>query len=374
VGTASLLLLAASVCGTQVGEGEKLDALRAHIERRLTETKVPGLGVGILKDGKVILAQGFGVRDTKTGEPINPQTAFLIGSSTKPFTTTAIAMLVDDGLLEWDTPVQRYMPSFAVNDEYVSSHITLADMTSHRSGVPESEISWMGSTLSRADMVASMREADLNVGFRTKFQYNNTMFMAAGYIAGKVADVTYEKLIADRILEPLDMTRTVWSDLSEEDPPFTENVAYPHKVEDGAVTRIDFEFEGPAIRPAGTLTSNVDDMLRWVQFNLNSGTYKGKRLLSEEGFKRLVTPHTIEDGTTETGWPGAYGLGWSLETYFGHRVVHHGGSATGTVTDVLFMPDKDFGIVAFTNARSRLPSEVARQAVGLFFGKHCPQD
>ncbi len=240
----------------------QLGAIRETIEQRVAEAGVPGLGVGIVRNGEVIFAEGFGTRDTSTGRPIDSQTIFLIGSTTKAFTTTALAMLVDDGLIDWQAPVRTYVPSFAVhNDEYVSAHLTVEDLVTHRTGVPESAVSWMGSTLSRQDLVGSIRNADLSVGFRERFQYNNTMFMAAGYVAGQVTNSTYEEVIHDRILTPLGMTRTEFTDLSEEKPPFRHNIAMPHEIEDGSVRRIDFEFEGAAIRPAGTLASSIDDEL-----------------------------------------------------------------------------------------------------------------
>ena len=121
-------------------EPEKYSALKTFAERRLSETKVPGAGVGIIKDGKVIFAGGFGTRDLNTGEPVNAQTAYLIGSSTKPFTVTAVAILAEEGVIDWDETVRTYMPSFGFKDEYVSEHLTLRDLGSHRSGIVDEPI------------------------------------------------------------------------------------------------------------------------------------------------------------------------------------------------------------------------------------------
>ncbi len=351
----------------------QLGSIRETIERRVAEAGVPGLGVGIVRDGEVILSEGFGTRDTNTGLPIDSQTIFLIGSTTKAFTTTALAMLVDDGLVDWRAPVRTYVPTFGVHDdEYVSEHITVEDLVTHRTGVPESSVRWMGSTLSRKDLVGSIRTADLSVGFRERFQYNNAMFMAAGYVAGQVTNSTYEGLIHDRILTPLGMTRTEFTDLSEDDPPFANNIAMPHEMEDGSVRRIDFQFEGAAIRPAGTLASSLDDMLTWVLFNLSRGRHSGEELLSEPGFERLIAPHMVTDRPDRTDTFQTYGLGWFLDTYHGKRVVHHGGGSTGTIAEVLFMPDDGIGMVLFTNTYSDLPSELAYELVGLLTGSKEP--
>jgi len=315
-------------------EQGKYAALKSFAEKRLRETKVPGAGVGIIKDGKVIFAGGFGTRDLNTGKPVNSQTAYLIGSSTKPFTSTAIAM-------------------------------------SHRTGV-EAEPDWWGSKLSRGELVESMRDFELNEGFRAKFQYNNAGFMTMGHVASVVTKGKYEDVVMQRIVKPLGMQNTIWSDLSGPNPPFKENVAYPHEVKNGKAHRVDFEFEGEAIRPSGTLTSNIDDMLKWLQFNLQKGEYKGKRLLSEENFEELITPHMItsyEDGLSrekKPAWQDLYGLGWWLGDYNGHRGVHHGGSSIGTLSQVFFMPDKNFGVVTFVNAEEFLSDELVLFVIDLY--------
>jgi CubicO group peptidase (beta-lactamase class C family) len=352
-------------------EQGKFAALKSFAEKRLRETKVPGAGVGIIKDGKVIFAGGFGTRDLNTGEHVNSQTAYLIGSSTKPFTSTAIAMLAQDGLVDWDKPVRTYLPTFGFKDEYVSARVTLRDLASHRTGV-EAEPDWWGSKLSRGELVESMRDFPLNEGFRAKFQYNNAGFMAMGHVASVVTKGKYEDVVMQRIIKPLGMQNTIWSDLSGPDPPYKENVAYPHEIRSGRARRVDFEFEGEAIRPSGTLTSNIDDMLKWLQFNLQKGEYNGKRLLSEENYEELITPNMIayyEDGLSrekKPAWQELYGLGWWLGDYNGHRGVHHGGSSIGTLSQVFFMPDKNFGVVTFVNAEEFLSDELVLFVIDLY--------
>jgi CubicO group peptidase (beta-lactamase class C family) len=352
-------------------EQGKYAALRSFAEKRLRETKVPGAGVGIIKDGQVIFAGGFGTRDLNTGEPVNAQTAYLIGSSTKPFTSTAIAILAQDGLVDWDKPVRTYLPSFGFKDEYVSARVTLRDLACHRTGV-EAEPDWWGSKLSRGELVESMRDFELNEGFRAKFQYNNAGYMTMGHVASVVTKGKYEDVVVQRILKPLGMNNTIWSDLSGPNPPYKENVAYPHEVRNGKAYRVDFEFEGEAIRPSGTLTSNIDDMLIWLQFNLQKGEYNGKRLLTEENHEELITPQMItsyEDGLSrerKPAWPDLYGLGWWLGDYNGHRGVHHGGSSIGTLSQVFFMPDKDFGVVTFVNVETFLSDELVLFVIDLY--------
>jgi CubicO group peptidase (beta-lactamase class C family) len=246
---ALLALSATAFADTMEMDPEKYLALKTFVDSRLSETNVPGAGVGIIKDGKVIFAGGFGTRDLNTGEPVNSQTAYLIGSSTKPFTVTAIAMLAQDGILDWDETVRTYMPSFKFKDEYVSEHLTLRDLGSHRSGVVD-EPEWMGSTLSRGEMIESMSNFEQSFGFREKFEYNGSGFMILGHMATLASKTKFEDVVIDRVAKPLGMENTIWSDLSGPNSPYTKNVAYPHVVEYGEARRIDFLFEGEAIRPS----------------------------------------------------------------------------------------------------------------------------
>jgi CubicO group peptidase (beta-lactamase class C family) len=380
-GLAALMSLSAAA-DTMNMDQKKYAAFKSFADKRLRETKVPGFGLGIIKDGKVIFAGGFGTRDLNTGEPINSQTAYLIGSATKAFTTATIAMLDQDGILDWDSTVRTYLPWFSFKDnEYVSSHVTLRDLASHRTGLALTE--WQGDTPElglyssepREKLVKSIRNYPLSAGLREKFQYNSAMFMTLGHVISKATKNQYEDVVMQRIAKPLGMKSTIWSDLSGPNPPFAGNIAYPHAIENGEASRIDFLFEGPAIHPSGTLTSTIDDMLKWVTFHLQKGEYNGKRLLSEENHDALVTPNMVVgynaslSRTRTPAWPEMYGLGWFLGTYNGQRAVHHSGTSTGTITRTLFMPDKNFAVVTFINAENApnpLQNEIVLFAIDLY--------
>ena len=371
VGALGACVPSRALADTMAMEPEKYSALKAFADRRLRETKVPGAGVGIIKDGQVIFAGGFGTRDLNTGEPVNSQTAYLIGSSTKPFTVTAIAILAQEGILDWDEPVRTYMPSFRFQDEYVSEHLTLRDLGCHRSGVAD-EPDWMGSTLTRGEMIESMSDYEQSAGFRERFQYNGAGFMILGHMATLASKTEFEDVVMERIAIPLGLENTIWSDLSGPNPPYTENVAYPHVVENGEARRIDFPFEGEAIRPSGTMTSNIDDMLTFLQFHIQRGELNGERLLTVENHEELITPNIVtgyRDGLSQEkhpAWQELYGLGWWLGNYNGHRGVHHGGSSAGTLSQIFFMPDKDFGVVTFVNVEDFLSDELVLFIIDLY--------
>ena len=377
-GSASLAGAARQPSDTLTGPGNlamlpaKYSALKDFVVKRLAETKVPGAGIGIIKDGQVIFAGGFGTRDLNTDEPINAETAYLIGSSTKPFTTTAIAILAQEGTLDWDGRVRAYMPSFRFKDEYVSDQLTLRDLGCHRSGVID-EPDWWGSKLSREEMIHRMSDFEQRLGFRERFHYNGAGFMILGHIATLASGTEFEDVVMDRIVHPLGLTSTIWSDLSSRlSPRFAGNIAFPHTIDGGRARRIDFQFEGEAIRPSGTMTSNIADMLKFLQFHIQKGELNGKRLLTVKNHAELLTPNMIasySDGLSQEkhqAWQELYGLGWWLGNYNGHRGVHHGGDSTGTKSQFFYMPDNEFGVVTFVNAEHALSDELVQFIIDLY--------
>ena len=213
-GLATLMSFSAAADTMNMDQG-KYAALKSYAEKRLRETKIPGLGVGIIKDGKVVFAGGFGTRDLNTGESINSQTVYLIGSATKSFTTTTIAMLNQDGILDWDSTVRTYLPWFAYKDnEYVSSHVKLRDLASHRTGLTLTE--WQGDTPElglyssepREKLVKSIRNYPLSTGLREEFHYNSAMFMTLGQVVTAATKTEYEDVVMQRIAKPLGMKST----------------------------------------------------------------------------------------------------------------------------------------------------------------------
>jgi len=182
----------------------------------------------------------------------------------------------------------------------------------------------------------------------------------------------FEDVVTERIIKPLGMKNTVWTDLSGPNPPYKKNVSYPHEVVNGKARRIDYVFEGEAIRPAGGLASNIDDMLKWLKFNIQKGELNGKRLLTAENHEELITPNIIanySDGLTRKkhpAWQELYGLSWWLGNYNGHRGVHAGGSATGTLSQVFFMPDKNFGVVTFANVETYVSDDLVLFIIDLY--------
>jgi CubicO group peptidase (beta-lactamase class C family) len=335
----------------------QLKGFSEFITKAMAEWKIPGMAIAIVKDGKVILAEGFGLKDVKNNLKVTPQTVFAIGSSSKAFTATSMGILVDEGKLEWDKPVREYLPTFKLWDDFATERMTPRDLVCHRSGLPRHEFMWIGSPFSRQELFDRLRYLEPSHDFRTVFQYQNLMFLTAGHLVGVLSQSTWEEFTRKRILEPLSMTS---SSFSIEDMKAAADHSLPYgekkdKVEEIPYRNID------AIGPAGSINSNVVDMANWVMLNLNKGKFGGKPVVSEAAMTQIQTPQMVIQEAIflllsnfpELYYP-SYGLGWMITSYRGHTVVHHGGNIDGFSAMVSFMPRDNMGLVILTNLNGTL--------------------
>ena len=185
-----------------------LDGFDAFMAKAMQDFKVPGAAVAVIKDGKILLVKSYGYRDTAKKLPITGKTLFPIASITKSFTVTALGTLVDEGRLEWDKPVREYLPGFRMNDPVATEQLTARDLVTHRSGLPRHDLIWYSSSFTREQLVARLRYLEANKPLRSTFQYNNLMFVTAGYLGGQIAGTSWEELVQQRILNPLGMSTT----------------------------------------------------------------------------------------------------------------------------------------------------------------------
>ncbi|HET7273607.1 MAG TPA: serine hydrolase, partial [Longimicrobiaceae bacterium] len=283
---------------------------------------------------------------------VDQHTMFSSASTTKAFTTAALGMLVDEGKLEWDDRVIDVLPGFRLYDPYVTREVTVRDLVTHRTGQAGGGALWYGSENAREDVVELLRYQEPASSFRSEYAYNNNMFAVAGEVLEAVSGESWADFVRERILEPLDMDRTIM--LISELPSY-DNVAQPHDVIDGELQPIRFlDFDN--IGPAGSMMSNVEDMTHWLSFHLAGGVVNGERLLSEEVHEELFTPQTIVPA--ESFYPAAelagtnfraYGLGWFLQDYRGHKLVMHTGSIDGMTALTAMLPEKDVGMIVFIN-------------------------
>jgi len=344
----------------QAPEQPTLKGLDAFIEQVMADWKVPGLGLAVVRDGKVLVSKGYGLRDVENKLPVTPHTLFAIGSITKSFTVTALGTLVDEGKLEWDKPVRDYLPGFRLYDPVASQNVTPRDLVTHRTGLPRHDLVWYSSDFTRQGLIYRLRFLEPSKELRSTFQYNNLMFMTAGYLAGQLLRTTWEEAVRQRVLLPLEMHDTNFSVLDSQKSP---DFAQPYKNADGVVKKIPFYVQG-AIGPAGEINSSAADMAQYLLFHLNKGSLGGRRVLSENNALQMQIPQMVIQGEPpykELG-TGSYGMGLSIGTYRGHKLVQHGGAIDGFTANFAFLPQDQIGVVVLANLdadKDPLPTIVA---------------
>ena len=349
---------------------KKLKKLREYVHLVMEDSKVPGLGIGIVKDGKVIFAEGFGYRDVEKKLPVTTQTLFAIGSTTKPFTAMGIGVLVADGKIDWWNPARTYLPEFTLKDPYITANITLRDLVTHRSGLARYDKLWMGSPFTREEIVHKLRHLDFVFGFRERHQYTSIMYIAAGYIAGTVNKSTWDELIKERIFKPLDMTHSNTSVKdSEKDP----DHATPYWIINGKAMANPL-YNVDNLGPGGSINSCVDDMMKWIQFNLDKGRIGDKQIVPADILIDMHSPHSSNDDprnrmeSNEESFIN-YGLGWFLKMYRGHLYIGHGGGLPGGFSGIAsFMPYDNIGVFVVNNGWSGISEILSWYAYDLLLG------
>lgn len=324
-----------------------LEGVDAFIEEQMKVWKVPGLALAVVKDGQVIHMKGYGSRNLEKKLPVTPQTRFAIGSITKSFTVTALGMLVDEGKLDWDKPVRTYMGDFELHDPWATERMTPRDLVTHRSGLPRHDLFWYGSDWGRRQLYERLRYLEPSKDFRSSFQYQNLMYMTAGYLVGQRSGKRWEDFVRERILLALGMEN---SNFSVHDSQKSADFALPYSKEKEEVKLVPFRVIDE-IGPAGSINSNVEEMIRYVQFHLNHGKLGEKQLLSESNAQQMQSPQMVMSGAVEYDEVGhwSYGMGWAIGTYRGHKVVQHGGGIDGFISRLSFMPRKKVGMIILTN-------------------------
>ena len=337
-------------------------ALKDYFENEVKVWDHPSMAVGIIKDGEVILNEGFGYADVENKRKSDADTIYMIGSCSKAFTAASAALLVDRGLLEWDRPVHDYIPWLRFKDDFVTLNATTRDLLCHRTGLPSHDVSWIKGSRNRKETVENLRNMNPGWSFRSHWNYQNICIVTVGYLVEVLTGQTWEEFVQKEILDPLGMTRTsFWVDYLTADPNHAEPYGRPHPHVIKGLKRQEFlkggteDYEnrvGNEIGPAGSIVSTVNDMLKWVQFNLNNGKVGDKQLISEENMKEIHTPQMLMDPLLiplpETDFY-SYGMGWFTETFRGHRLVEHGGNITGFSALVSLVPDQNLGTVILVN-------------------------
>jgi CubicO group peptidase (beta-lactamase class C family) len=323
----------------------------AFVEQTMKEWDVPGAAVAIVRDGKVVLAKGYGWRDVENKQPVTPRTLFAIGSITKSFTVAALASLVDAGKVEWDKPVREYLPDFRMHDPMATERLTPRDMVTHRSGLPRHDALWYNSTFTRKELVHRLRYLEPSKDLRQLFQYNNLMYLTAGYLTGELMGTTWEDAVRKNIFAPLEMKRTNFTVTESQK---SDDFAMPYergKVEGKDVVK-KIGFRGlDEMAPAGSINSSVEEMANYLTMYLSGGKFGDKQVLSAANITDMTTPQMVIPGALlfpEVGH-SAYGMGLFVTSYRGRKLVHHGGNIDGFSALMAFLPQEKTGVVVLTN-------------------------
>jgi len=259
-----------------------------------------------------------------------------------------VGTLIEEGRIDWDAPVRRYLPGFEMNDPVVSERLTVRDLVTHRSGLPRHDALWYNSSLPRAELVRRIRFLEPSKDLRTTYQYNNLMFLTAGYLAEQVAGASWEELVRQRIFAPLGMTGTNTSVTISEQAP---DHAKPYELAKDEVKEVPFR-NIDQIGPAGSINSNIEDMARYLLMHLNRGKLPdGPRIISEANADQMQMPQMVTQGALR--WPEvghtAYGMAWTVSAYRGHKVVQHGGAIDGFLALATVLPQDSIAIVVLSN-------------------------
>jgi len=325
------------------------------VARAMTTFAVPGLAIGIVKDGQVVFTKGYGVRQLGAADTVDPATIFAIGSTTKAFTTAALSLLVDEGKIGWDDKVVDHLSGFQMYDPYVTREFTIRDLVTHRSGLKSGAGDLMvfpDSGFTRAEIIESLPRLRPASSFRYRFAYNNVLYMVAGEVLAKVTGSSWEDFVQHRILDRLGMTGCSVSG-SKISPRGVAagDVAAPHAMVDGKLSRVQ-PVDVSVIAAAGGIQCNVDGMMKWVSAQLGD-----EALISDKQRQEMWTPQTLGSvSPLLTKLHGthfrAYGLGWNLEDFHGYQRVFHSGGVLGMASQVMLIPELRLGVVVLENQQS----------------------
>lgn len=344
-----------------------------YIEKARKDWNVPGMSVAIVKDGKVVLSKGYGVKEIGKKDKVDENTQFAIASNSKAFVASSISKLVEEGKLSWKDKVREYLPYFSLyGNEYVSAEATVEDLLCHRVGLGtySGDVIWYKSDKTPEEIIKRAAFVPEKFRYRDGYGYTNLMFIAAGEVIRVVTGKPWEEYAKKNFLKPLQMKNTV---ISVRD--LNENAATPHKptLGDGTVPSVWASWDNSSA--AGGIISSSSDMANWMMMNLNGGEWDGKQYIDKEQQNLLWTPHNnyYLSESSKQSLPGrhfaGYGLGWGLMDYHGNLAVSHGGGYDGMYSRVMMIPNQKLGVVILTNTMEGISTPLAYYIVNQYLKK-----
>jgi len=361
----SVVLLLLLPIGSRAETGPRPAAadLEALITRTMRDWQVPGTAVAIVRGEDVLLVKGFGYRDVENKKPVTPRTQFRLASVTKSFTAAGVAALVTQGKLEWNRPVRETMPEFRLYTDALTERVTPLDLLSHRTGLPRHDSVWYyNRELPREEMIRRLRYLEPNKDLREAWQYSNFMFLVAGYLTGRVLNTTWEEAVARLLFKPLAMSDT---NSSIDEMEQSRDHAEPYQKDKQEVVQKVPNNKVGSMGPVGMINSTAEDMSHYLSMLINGGRYRGRQVLASADVQKMTTAQ-MPVGPSDPRYPemgeGHYGLGLSVTTFRGHRMVHHDGALDGFRSHLAFLPDDKLGIMVLSNlGRTNFPVALSHE-------------
>ena len=331
------------------------EKLSKEINKLLKEHKEISVRLAIMKDGEIVFNEGYGYRDYENKIETDEDTVYAIASISKSFTAAAVAKLVEEGKLEWDKPVKFYIPEFEMYDPYVTKELSVRDILCHRCGLPGHGMVCYLNKYSSEELINKLKYLKPSAPFRNTLQYSNLMYALAGYLIERVTGKRWYEYIDEVIVKPLGMENTFFYPENVEK---IENKALPYDLSTGEIVQIPY-YHFPlnsTIGAAGSIYSNIKGLLKWMEFNLNKGIYNDKQIIGEKEILECHTPQMLNKTLFYNEFEGidfqSYGFGWMIESFKGHKIIHHGGNVAGFTSMTGFMPSQNAGFALLTNTNN----------------------
>ncbi|GAA4897889.1 serine hydrolase [Flaviramulus aquimarinus] len=370
------IMLALFLFGTSLNAQVTSHQIDSIVNYAMTKFNVAGSAIAVVKDGKIIHNKGYGVKSIKTKQPVDQHTLFAIASNSKAFVTAGLAILVEEGKIDWNDKVKEHIPEFTMYNDYVEDNFNILDLVTHRSGLPLGMGDLMffpdGTDFTMDDLLSSFQHFKPASDFRTKWDYDNLLYLVAGELIARKSGMTWEAFTKTRILEPLGMDSSFASLADIKD---TSNLAASHSTETGTI-RIIPTFQEMMNGAAGGIFSNVDDLCQWMLLHLNAGKYgvnMDKELFNSANHNEMWKIHTVMGVNRNPRYNShfsGYGLGWFLSDVKGNMKVEHTGGLPGMLSQTILIPDMDLGIVILTNTSNDgggLFSSVSQTILDMYF-------
>ena len=360
----------AGTTSTTPDQAALLAEIDQYIQKVQKDWEVPGIAVAIVQGDKVLMAKGYGVRDINTKEAVDENTLYAVASNSKAFTAAAMAILVDEGKVAWDDPVSKYLPTFQMPDAWTTREMTVRDLLCHRSGMDtfSGDLLWYDTNYTADQVVERIRHLKPVSSFRSRYGYQNLMYITAGKIIERVSGQSWAAFVSSRILSPLGMARTTTSIKDIKD-----NFASPHNKSGGTGLRALPLGDVDNSWGACGLNSSVSDMAKWMQMQLASGKVGDKQIISDKQLHQMWQPWMILQQPFETPRQPmknfqAYGLGYFLMDWYGHKVVNHSGGLDGMISQLAMVPSLNLGVVVLTNSESSSSAFIRNRILECFMG------